>query len=159
MVRASTRLPWDRLRYVFGTTWPSWLPWFIRTGLIRTGFIRTGFIRTVPNDLWWQRRPATTWSLTRNSAWNEWRGAYRPASPDGGLIYFSQIETPQQMYYDKDLFTCTYLVPALRLFSVFTDLIRTMMIMVRVQLCYGECPGSLAGCSDNDQNLEFFSNG
>jgi len=62
------------------------------------------------------------------------------------------------MYYDKDLSTCTYLVPALWLFSVFTDLIRTIMITVTNQLCYVECPGSLAGCSDNDQILDSFSN-
>ena len=52
------------------------------------------------------------------------------------------------MYYDRS--SCTYLVPALCLFSVFTDLIRTITITVTDQLYYGECPGSLAGCSDND---------
>jgi hypothetical protein len=33
MVRASTRLPWGRLRHVFVTSWQSWLqpPWFILT--------------------------------------------------------------------------------------------------------------------------------
>jgi hypothetical protein len=54
------------------------------------------------------------------------------------------------MYYDNDFSTCTYLVPALWLFSVFTDLIRTITNMATVELCYGECPGSLARCSDND---------
>jgi hypothetical protein len=38
------------------------------------------------------------------------------------------------MYYDKNPSTCTYLVHALWLFSVFTDLIRTITIAVMYQL-------------------------